>query len=210
MAIGTTHYALLGLLEVGPGSAYELVGRMERSTGHVWPRARSNLYADLKRLATEGLASADDEGAGRRPRTVYRSTAAGRKALRVWLAQPGAPPTGECEAALKLAFAPAAGKEATLAQIAVIEADAAAGVVLGERLGRLHADDDGTLPERLHVNALLWRFLWDQHQARLRWARWARAEVEAWDTADDSAANRARGRRAIAETLLPEQKASTG
>jgi DNA-binding PadR family transcriptional regulator len=209
VSLSTTHHALLCLLEVGPGSAYELVARMERSTGHVWPRARSNLYADLKRLAAEGLAATADEGSGRRPRTVYRSTAAGRRALRAWLAEPGAPPTGECEAALKLGFATAAGKEAALAQIAVIEADAAAGVTLGEALGRQHAADNGPLPERLHVNALLWRYLWDQAQARLRWARWARAEVEGWDAADDTPANRARGRTAIAESLAEAQRSTT-
>jgi hypothetical protein len=26
----------------------------------------------------------------------------------------------------------------------------------------------------------MWRFLWDFHLSVLRWARWAKAEVQAW------------------------------
>jgi PadR family transcriptional regulator AphA len=41
------------------------------------------------------------------------------------------------------------------------------------------------LPARLHVNAVMWLFLWEQHQAIARWSAWAADEIEHWpDTAD--------------------------
>jgi len=43
---------------------------------------------------------------------------------------------------------------------------------------------NATLPcpcqERLPYSGLMWRFLWEYHLTVLRWARWARTEVEAW------------------------------
>ena len=38
----------------------------------------------------------------------------------------------------------------------------------------------GTYQDRLAYSGLMWRFLWDIHQAVLEWARWAQAEVSRW------------------------------
>ena len=39
-------------------------------------------------------------------------------------------------------------------------------------------------PERGHVAALVFRFLWDCNTMLLRWATWASQEIDAWsDTA---------------------------
>jgi DNA-binding PadR family transcriptional regulator len=198
----TTHMSLLCLLSARDWNAYELVGQMGRSVGAVWPRAESNLYADLKRLDREGLATASaDHATGRRKRTTYSITPAGRSLLEEWLATAGAPPSFECEALLKLAFAPATTKEATLAQVAVMAEHARARIELGARLGDEHAGNDGPLPERLHVNAVMWRFLWEQNLAVARWAEWAEQEIESWPSTADSPALRQRGRRAIAAAL---------
>lgn len=197
----TTHMALLSLLSTKPWSAYDLVGQMGRSVGAVWPRAQSNLYADLKRLAAEGLARAEQEATGRRPRTVYRITPAGRRALRAWLAEPGAPPASECEALLKLSFAPATTKEAALAQIDAIGEWARERLAFGIALGAEYVETGGRFPERTHVNALMWRFLHEQHLAYVRWADWARAEVEQWDDTEDSPDKRRRGLAAIRQAL---------
>jgi len=205
----TTHYALLCLLSAREWTAYELVGQMERSVGAVWPRAQSNLYADLKRLATDGMADAVTEHIGRRPRTTYRITRHGRALLGEWLSSPGAAPSFECEALLKLAFAPSTTKEATIAQLDVITAHAEARLALGRRLGHEHADNDGTgpLPERLHVNAVMWRYLWDMHHAMARWARWAKAEIEQWPDTQDSPQMRRRGLTALQAALGDERVA---
>src|SRR5262249_57276726 len=81
----------------------------------------------------------------------------GRRRLARWLAEPGAPPTFECEALLKLAFAPAATKDDAIAQVDVLADHAGARLALGESLAREYLDGTGPLPERLHVNAVMWR-----------------------------------------------------
>jgi hypothetical protein len=45
---------------------------------------------------------------------------------------------------------------------------------LGE-IGQVHAAGI-----RLPMSGLMWRFLWEYNTTVLRWARWAREEVEAW------------------------------
>ena len=85
----STSYGVLGLLAVRPHSTYELAKSMDRSVGRVWPRARSKLYEEPRKLVAHGYATARKESVGRRPRTVYTVTTAGRRALTTWLAEPG-------------------------------------------------------------------------------------------------------------------------
>ena len=51
-------------------------------------------------------------------------------------------------------------------------------------LWREDADDyaRGTyeFPERLHVNAIFFRLMWEQTTTQLRWAEWAIEQVERW------------------------------
>jgi DNA-binding PadR family transcriptional regulator len=203
-ALTTTHRALLCLLSIQPYSAYDLVAQMRRSVGVVWPRADSNLYADLKRLAVEGLATTSTTTIGRRRRTTYAITDAGRRDLEQWLATPGAAPYFEAESVLKLAFAPHSSKQHALSQVAVVAEHAAARLELGRSLARAHAAADGPLPERLHINAVLWRFLWEQHRAMAAWADWARREIENWPSTADSPQLRERGRGILRAALAEE------
>lgn len=101
----TTTYGVLGLLAVRPHSTYELTKAMERSVGRVWPRAASKLFEEPKKLVAHGYAIAREESVGRRPRTVYSITRAGRRALSRWLAEPGDGPAVEFEGLVKLIFA---------------------------------------------------------------------------------------------------------
>ena len=197
----TTHYSQLCLLSVQPYSAYEMVKQMGRSVGFIWPRAQSNLYADLKRLAANGLAEVERASVGRRHRTVYRITDAGRAELRAWLESAGAPPYFECEALVKLGFAPHTTKESALAQVAVLAEHAEQRLQLGHSLAHDHIETGGPHPHRLHVNAVMWRFLWEQHQAIARWAAWAHDEISNWPDTADSPASRERGRNALRDGL---------
>ena len=86
----TTSYAILGLLAIQPWSTYELAKHMQRDLKFVWPRAESNLYAEPKKLIAHGFASASSEPRGRRRRTVYSITPAGREALAAWIGLPAA------------------------------------------------------------------------------------------------------------------------
>lgn len=193
--------ALLCLIAVRPSSAYELVGRVGRSVGAVWPRARSNLYTDVKRLAAEGLAAVAVSRIGRRRRSNYTITERGLADLQDWLASPGAAPQFECEALVKLGFAEQTTKESALSQISVLAGYAAERIELGRRLAAEHLTADGPLSERLHINAVMWRFLWDQHNATARWADWARAEIETWPDTAASPVLRERGQRTLREAI---------
>ena len=84
----TSEAAVLALLALGgEGSGYELTKRVGRAIGHVWAPARSQLYALLPRLVTDGHVRMRTVRQRTRPdKQVYRLTPAGRAALDAWLA----------------------------------------------------------------------------------------------------------------------------
>ena len=120
----TTSYAVLGLLAIRPWTTYELAKQVQRSLRWFWPRAERKLYDEPKRLADDGLATATREHTGKRGRTVYTITEAGRAALRDWLGEPFAPPTTEFEGMVKVFFADAGSRQQLLATLERIEAQA--------------------------------------------------------------------------------------
>lgn len=103
--LNQSQFALLGLLSLGPMSGYDLKQLSEWSVGHFWRESYGQIYPHLKRLAAQGLVSSKTEGgSGRRDRHVYRLTAAGREALRSWLAKPAVAEVPRNEMLLKLFF----------------------------------------------------------------------------------------------------------
>ena len=96
-ALTTTSYAILGLLAVRPWTTHELVQQVDRSLRRIWPRAQSKLYEEPKKLVVLGLTEAVTGSTGRRPRTVYSITPAGRQALATWLAADSAEPVSLAE-----------------------------------------------------------------------------------------------------------------
>jgi len=78
---------VLCLLAVeGERSGYELLKRATRSVGHVWAPAKSQLYAVLPRLASDGLARARTVVQSDRPdKQLYTITPVGTRALDAWL-----------------------------------------------------------------------------------------------------------------------------
>ncbi|WP_199254381.1 PadR family transcriptional regulator [Mycolicibacterium mengxianglii] len=79
-------FAALGLLAQHPGSGYDLLKRFEVSMANVWPATQSQLYAELNKLADDGLIEVTAVGA--RGRKEYRITDAGRAALLGWITRP--------------------------------------------------------------------------------------------------------------------------
>ena len=53
-----TSYAILGLLAIKPWTTYELATQVERTVKRFWPRTRSKLYEEPKKLVAAGLAVA--------------------------------------------------------------------------------------------------------------------------------------------------------
>jgi len=83
----TTEAAVLALLALnGEQSGYDLLKHVERSIGHVWAPAKSQLYALLPRLVRDGLASSRSVvQSGRPDKELYALSAQGRATLDEWL-----------------------------------------------------------------------------------------------------------------------------
>jgi DNA-binding PadR family transcriptional regulator len=181
----TTSYALIGLLRLRSWTTYELAKQVQRSLDWFWPRAERKLYDEPKRLVAAGWAASGREMTGARPRTVYRVTARGKKALQRWLDEPPAPPTLEFEGMVKVFFADGGTLEQLRANLASIAdtADARAAEVedkLDEsRIG------DVPWPERLPLNVLGLRFIADHEQLIGTWARWALDQTADWVSPTD-------------------------
>jgi PadR family transcriptional regulator, regulatory protein AphA len=179
-ALTTTSYAVLALLALQPWTTYQLATQMERSLGWIWPRAVSRLYEEPKKLVAAGLATSRPAATGRRRSTVYDITADGRQALAAWLAEPGAGPVLECEALVKVAYADQGTRDGLLANLTALIDDATAKLHFGEMIATSYLEGRGPFQERLPLSGLMWRFLWEYHVTVLRWARWARDQVQAW------------------------------
>jgi len=176
----TTSYAILGLLAVQPWSTYELTRQMDRSLGRIWPRAQSKLYEEPKKLVEAGLAVAISERVGRRSRTVYSITPAGRRALAEWLRTPGNGPVLEFEQLLKVWFSDSGTKDDALASLAAARAWAAERNEENLRAARAYRAGEGPFQQRAAQTLLAGAFLTDFYALVARWADWATAEVERW------------------------------
>ena len=176
----TTSYVMLGLLALKNWSTYELAQQMRRSIHFYWPRAESKIYEEPKKLVAHGFATATRGYAGKRPRTIYAITREGRKELRRWLAEPGKGPVVEFEGLVKVLFADQADRSALLATLASLRAEAEDARRHHVELATDLAETGGPFPERLHVNTLVFKLMWEQTQMVLRWIAWAEDEVADW------------------------------
>jgi DNA-binding PadR family transcriptional regulator len=202
----TTSYAVLGLLAIKPWSSYELTRQMDRSLGHIWPRAQSKLYEEPKKLVVHGLAKASEEQVGRRTRTVYAITPKGRRALSTWLREPGEGPVLECEQLLKVFFSENGTKADLLRTLEATSAWAEERLVRSLAVGRPYLDGEGPFPERGARLDLTARFVNDFYLLVLQWATWAAGVVATWP--DDI--REAKADRAILEETYRRIVAVTG
>lgn len=177
----TTSYAILSLLGIKDWTTYQLAQQMERSVGAMWPRAASVVYEEPKRLVRLGLAESTKEYTGNRARTVYSITDAGRGALAAWLAEPGAPPTTEFEALLKVAFADNGSLAALRTNLAAIRAHAESELEYQHSRRHEYAETGGPFPDRLPVISLAMRYYHEQTVALMRWVEWAEQATCDWD-----------------------------
>ena len=181
----TTSYALLGLIGLRPSSTYELAKQVERSLGWFWPRTERKTYDQAKRLVEAGYATASSGTTGARPRTMYKITAKGRRALRAWLGEPSVPPKLESEAQVRVFFADAGDLDqlnSTLTQIgdeAHRKIDVLRDLIAGAN------DPDYEYAQRTHLNAVSIRFQLDYQRMTAEWADWAREQTDQWEAIDD-------------------------
>lgn len=179
-ALTPTSYAILGLLAVKPWTTYELAKQVDQTLSRFWPRTRSKLFEEPKKLAEAGLAVATPSATGRRRSTVYAITPAGKQALAAWLRAEAAPPSFESEHLLKVFYAEngtTADLAATLAGLrAWVVEQSAPNVEVGSR----YLAGIGAYPERLATLVLTGRFLDDYLELLDRWAGWAQGVIGSW------------------------------
>jgi PadR family transcriptional regulator AphA len=185
--LNTTSFAMLGMLAIRPWSTYELAKHVDHSLRPLWPRARSNLFNEPKKLVAHGLADASDEMVGRRPRTLYTITPAGRRALRHWLGTPGAGPVLEFEQLLKLFFVDHGTKEDALHAVANIRTWAHERNDENIEVARSYLAGTGPFPERAAVLAVVGRFLTDFADMVADWAEWSAGVIDTWPDAPSRA-----------------------
>jgi len=187
-ALTTTSYAFLGLLAEQPWTTYELAQQVRTGLHYFWPRTERQLYEQPKLLVAHGLATATREHTGRRPRTVYRITPAGRRALKAWLAVPSTEWSFEYEGLVKVFLSDHGTKEHLLAQLRACQdfnraEDARHRELSAQRLR------DRPFAQRMHINALVSRFFFEFAAAADRWAEWAIDEVQSWESVAEPPAN---------------------
>jgi PadR family transcriptional regulator AphA len=86
MELSPTAKVVLGMIALGERTGYDIKRTVERSTAFFWGASFGQIYPELARLERAGLISGSSRGTRRRKE--YEITAAGRRALREWLASP--------------------------------------------------------------------------------------------------------------------------
>lgn len=175
-----TSFALLGLLALRPWTTYELAAQMDRGLGRFWPRARSNVFAEPKRLVALGLAKAAKERTGRRTATVYSITPKGRRLLSEWIGQPGEPPALEWEQMVKVFFADAGTRHDLLRTLRDVAAWAEQQRSHHRARAQSYLNAEGPFPERMPIHALVGGFLAEFAAMAGDWAARSIETVEAW------------------------------
>ena len=81
--LNSTAASLLGFLQDGPKTGWDLVQAIEGSVGYFWNVTRSQVYRELKTLAAAELVRVGEPGP--RDRVPYEITASGKKAFAAFL-----------------------------------------------------------------------------------------------------------------------------
>ena len=89
MELGKTSYVILGMLQKGPKSGYEIKAKADISTRFFWAISYGQIYPELKRLEQAGLIAGEADPGNGRQRRVYSITEQGSVALHEWLTSPG-------------------------------------------------------------------------------------------------------------------------
>jgi DNA-binding PadR family transcriptional regulator len=178
----TTANALLGLLALRKEwSTWELTTQLRRNMRFFWPRAESQIYEEAKSLVSRGWAKDKRAFVGKRARTSYTITAAGRRALAAWLATPPKPTTLECEPLLRVFLADFSDTESVQIALDQVRADADAILDVGRVVASEYLAGESPFQDQVHVRALVFDFL-SHHALMLReWADRTETAVKSWD-----------------------------
>ncbi|MGO9412356.1 MAG: PadR family transcriptional regulator [Spirochaetia bacterium] len=85
----TTKYAVLGVLSMMPCSGYDIKKISDMSISHFWSENYGHIYPVLRLLEADGMVSRESQQTqGRPPKSVFRVTEKGSRALNEWLLKP--------------------------------------------------------------------------------------------------------------------------
>lgn len=197
----TTAHAVLGLLALRKEwSTWELTQQLRRNMRFFWPRAESQIYEEVKGLEARGWARSRRTYVGRRARTSYTISAAGRKELATWLATPPRATALECEPLLRVFLADFATGDQLLTALGQVRADADAILGVGRAVGAEYLAGRAPFQDQVHVRALVFDFLSSHAQMLRDWADRTERVISAWERQTPTDRDRA-AQRAIAKTL---------
>jgi DNA-binding PadR family transcriptional regulator len=83
--LGKTAYVILGMLNLGRRTGYEIKSLVDVSTRFFWAASYGQIYPELARLERAGLVKGEVDRSNGRRRKAYELTAAGEEALHDWL-----------------------------------------------------------------------------------------------------------------------------
>ncbi|MGI8630962.1 MAG: PadR family transcriptional regulator [Solirubrobacterales bacterium] len=90
----STRHVILGMLQTGPKSGYDIKRLVDHSTRFFWGASFGQIYPELARLAEQGLITEVTEPEAQAPeldgrgRTAWELTEAGHQELQSWLHEP--------------------------------------------------------------------------------------------------------------------------
>jgi DNA-binding PadR family transcriptional regulator len=178
--LSTTGYLILGLLADHDWSAYQLAEQLGRGVAELWPSADRGRYALLNRLSDDGLVQTRQEHTGKRARTIYAITPAGREALAAWLSTPVRPPTLEFEGMVRVLLADQGSLDDLRDTLALTREQARTNLEMFARYAAYISATGGTFPERRHLFALANTFMIGHYEHILAWSDWAEAQLASW------------------------------
>jgi PadR family transcriptional regulator AphA len=198
----TTSYAVLAQLAVHPWSTYELARQRVRYFRYVWPRAESAIYREVKRLAAMELVTAKREYVGKRPRTLYSITEAGRQTLREWLDTPVSPLAMDFEAMIRLFIAPLGTKEQLVATLEQVRDDAQEMLRFSGAVKQEFLDGRAVLQDQVYIRAHAVDFFISLLTTVDDWAERTLAEIQGWKDLSPDGKNE-RGLQLMAQLPAP-------
>ena len=182
LRLTSTSYAILGMVQMlGACTTYELGKAMQGTFDYFWPRARSLIYAEVKRLAALGLLDAQKDYVGKRPRTTYASTEAGREALASWLDTPPRTFALEFEGLVRVYLAPFGSRDNLLQALEAVAEQAETMLQVGAGFRRGYLEGTSPFMDQVHVRALLNDFLLNYVDLVRRWSERSIETVRSWE-----------------------------
>ena len=177
----TTSYAVLTQVAVRSWSSYELAQQRVRYFRYVWPRAESAIYREVKRLSSMGLLEGTKVYTGKRARTVYSITDAGKEALREWLGTPVSPFSMDFEAMLRIWVAPLGTKDEVIGTLKQVRADVQEMLEFAGQVKQEFIDGINVTQDQAYLRSLPVDFFISLLNTVAAWVERTLAEIETWD-----------------------------